>query len=91
MGAMAHRVIFTLPSFVVYPQYNRCKSRGVGVIWHSRVILVAIILSDDYLFMLYRLHRLQNLALVVKRQLVRNKKKMTNNTGFIVWYHIQKV
>jgi hypothetical protein len=75
MGTITHQVIFTLPSFIVHPQYNRCISRGVGVIWHSRVILVAIILSDDYLFMLYRLHRLQNLALVVK---------VTDNTGFII-------
>jgi hypothetical protein len=53
----------TFPSFVVYPKYNRCKCWGIGVIWHCRIILVALILSKDYLFVLYRVHRLQNLTL----------------------------
>ena len=53
----------TFPSFIVYPKYNRCKCWGIGIIWHCRIILVALILSKDYLFVLYRVHRLQNLAL----------------------------
>jgi hypothetical protein len=51
----------TFPSFIVHPEYNRRKRWGIGVIWHCRIILVALVLSKDYLFVLYWVHRLQNL------------------------------
>lgn len=51
----------TFPSFIMYPQDNCCKSRGVWIIGNCWVISVAFILSKDNIFQCYRKHRLEKL------------------------------